>query len=59
MSIITLTSDLGYKDHYLPSLKASIFGQLENVNIIDISHEIESFNILQAAYVLKNCFINF
>ena len=59
MSIITLTSDLGYKDHYLPSLKASIFSQLENVNIIDISHEIESFNILQAAYVLKNCFKDF
>ena len=53
MSIITLISDLGNKDYYLPSLKANILSQIDNINIVDISHEIDHFNILQGALVLK------
>ena len=59
MSIITLTTDLGTKDHYLASLKATIYSQSADVKIIDISHEIDHFNILQGALVLKNCFKDF
>ena len=59
MSIITLISDLGNKDYYLPSLKANILSQIDNINIVDISHEIDHFNILQGALVLKNCFRDF
>ena len=59
MSIITLTTDLGTKDHYLASLKATIYSQYDDVKIIDISHEIDHFNILQGALVLKNCFKDF
>ena len=56
MSIITLISDLGNKDYYLPSLKANILSQIDNINIVDISHEIDHFNILQGALVLKKLF---
>ena len=56
MSIITLTTDLGTKDHYLASLKAAIYSQSEEVKIIDITHEINHFNILQAGLTVKNCF---
>ena len=59
MSIITIISDLGYKDHYLPSLKANILSQIENINIVDITHDIDHFNILQGALILKNCFKDF
>tara|TARA_B100000242_G_scaffold139759_1_gene99246 strand:- start:300 stop:1088 length:789 start_codon:yes stop_codon:yes gene_type:complete len=59
MAIITLTTDLGIRDNYVASLKASILTQNEEVNIIDISHNIESFNINQATHVLKTCFKNF
>ena len=59
MAIITLTTDLGIKDNYVASLKASILTQNEDVNIIDISHDIECFNINQATHVLKTCFKNF
>ena len=55
MAIITLTTDLGIKDNYVASLKASILTQNEDVNIIDISHDIECFNINQATHVLKTC----
>mgnify|MGYP000377167105 FL=1 len=40
MSIITLTTDLGTKDSYLASLKASILSEIEEARIIDISNEI-------------------
>lgn len=59
MPIITLTTDLGLKDHYVASLKGSIYKEIPEVNIVDISHEIEKFNISQAAFVLKNCFADF
>ena len=48
MAIITLITDLGIRDNYVASLKASILTQNEDVNIIDISHDIECFNINQA-----------
>ncbi|HEY0769730.1 MAG TPA: SAM-dependent chlorinase/fluorinase, partial [Sphingobacteriaceae bacterium] len=56
MAIITLTTDLGYKDFYQAALKGSILSQLPNATIIDISHHISAFNIQQAAFVLKNSF---
>lgn len=59
MAIITLTTDLGYKDFYQAALKGSILKTLPHVNIIDITHEIEAFNISRAAFILKNCFYYF
>jgi len=59
MPIITLTTDLGLKDHYVASIKGAILSQLEDVKIVDISHEIDAFNISQTAYVIRNCYKNF
>lgn len=59
MAIITLTTDLGYKDFYQAALKGSILNTLPNVNIVDITHEIEAFNISKAAFLLKNSFYYF
>ena len=59
MTIITLTTDLGTNDSYLASIKGAIYSQIEKVKIVDISNKIEPFNILQAAYVVRNCFKDF
>jgi S-adenosylmethionine hydrolase len=59
MGIITLTTDLGNKDFYLASIKGSILCQLPEVQIIDISHHIPSFNIAQGAYIFKNAYSYF
>lgn len=56
MAVITLTTDLGYKDFYQAALKGSIYTIMPEVNIVDISHSISAFNIPQAAFVLKNAF---
>jgi S-adenosylmethionine hydrolase len=59
MAIITLTTDLGSKDFYQAALKGSILNLLPSANIIDITHEVPSFNISHAAFVLKNAYAYF
>lgn len=59
MGIITLTTDFGLKDYYVAALKGSILTKNPNVQIIDVSHVISSFDIVQAAYILKNAFLHF
>jgi S-adenosylmethionine hydrolase len=59
MAIITLTTDLGLKDYYVSAVKGAILSQLPDVSIVDITHQVPSFNIQEAAYVLKNSYPNF
>ncbi|MGB0166820.1 MAG: SAM hydrolase/SAM-dependent halogenase family protein [Luteibaculum sp.] len=59
MGVITLTSDMGLRDHYVASVKGAIISQNAEAIIVDVSHQVEPFNILQAAFILKNCYKNF
>lgn len=59
MPIITLTTDLGFRDFYLSAVKGTILSRMPGVMIIDISHQIASFNIAQAAFALKNSYNSF
>ncbi|MBU4537952.1 MAG: SAM-dependent chlorinase/fluorinase [Weeksellaceae bacterium] len=59
MSVITFTSDYGLVDHRVPSVKGKILSLNENVNIIDISHEIQAYNLLQTAYIVRNSYSSF
>lgn len=56
MGVITLTTDLGHRDFYQAALKGSILTVLPEVRLIDISHEIPSFNIQHAAFILQNAY---
>ncbi|MGI9550207.1 MAG: SAM hydrolase/SAM-dependent halogenase family protein [Aurantibacter sp.] len=59
MAIITLTTDFGLKDHFVGSLKGSIYSELPDAKIVDISHNISPFNIQECAYTLENSYKNF
>ena len=59
MSIITLTTDYGNKDYFVSSLKAKLISAIDEINIIDISHNISPFNLSEAGYVLEGAFRNF
>ncbi|NNC95244.1 MAG: SAM-dependent chlorinase/fluorinase [Chitinophagales bacterium] len=59
MPIITLTSDLGLKDHYVAALKGSILSEDQSSVIVDISHLIQPYNILEASYIVKNTYPTF
>jgi len=54
MGIITLTTDLGYRDPYLAIVKARIISQIPTQQIIDLSCDIKENNISDAAFILKN-----
>jgi len=57
--IVTLTTDLGWKDYYLGSIKGNLLSIDPTVNLVDISHNIKTYDILEAAFVLKNVYPNF
>jgi len=59
MPIITLTSDWGLKDHYLAAVKGAIYSQLPGAVIVDISHQVSSFDLNQAAFIVRNSWRNF
>lgn len=59
MPVITLTTDLGTKDNYLALVKAYILKNLSSSTIIDISNEIDKYNVQQAAYIFGNAFEHF
>lgn len=56
MAVITFTSDYGLIDHRVASVKGKILSLNENVNIIDISHQIQAYNLLQTAYIVRNSY---
>ncbi|MGY0408173.1 MAG: SAM hydrolase/SAM-dependent halogenase family protein, partial [Polaribacter sp.] len=59
MSIITLTTDFGTKDHFVGAVKGAIYSELSDAKIIDITHQISPFNIAETAYILKNSYKSF
>lgn len=50
--IITLTTDFGTSDHFAGTMKGVILGIAPKATIIDITHEIEPFNILEGAFTI-------
>jgi S-adenosylmethionine hydrolase len=54
VAIITLLSDFGLKDPYVAEMKAVILSICPEARIVDISHEIEKFNIRMGAFVLAS-----
>jgi hypothetical protein len=59
MSLITLTTDFGTKDHFVGAVKGAIYSELADARIVDITHEISPFNITETAYTLKNSYKSF
>ena len=59
MSIITLTTDFGLKDHFVGALKGKIVTEHPDVQIIDISHNIDLFNISEASYIITAAYSSF
>ena len=59
MSIITLITDFGYKDYFVGALKGKILSEQKEAVIVDISHEIDLFNTLEASYCIEASYSNF
>lgn len=59
MSIVTLTSDWQLDDYYLGAIKGKLLTMLPSVNVIDIAHQIKSFDYIRAAFILKHAYPHF
>lgn len=59
MPVVTLTSDFGQGDYYLPLIKGAILSQHDQLRLVDITHEIASYDIVQAAFIFKNAWKSF
>ena len=59
MQIVSLTTDYGLKDYYVAELKASLLSNVNDLNFVDISHQIEPYDIVQAAFFVKNLWSGF
>ena len=59
MPIITLTTDYGLKDHFVGALKGKILSDFSEAKIIDISHNIDPFNTVEASYIIGVAYSSF
>ena len=59
MAVVTFMSDYGWDDHYVAAVKASLLAVNPGINIVDISHQINAFDVAHGAYVLSNVFRDF
>lgn len=59
MSIITLTTDFGTRDYTVSAVKGALLSAIVSPTIIDITHEVAAYNVVEAAYTLKAAYPNF
>jgi S-adenosylmethionine hydrolase len=59
MGIVTLTTDLGYRDPYLGIVKANLLIKNPSVQIIDLSCDIKDNSLPDAAFILRNSLPHF
>ncbi|AFM25698.1 SAM hydrolase/SAM-dependent halogenase family protein [Desulfomonile tiedjei] len=53
ISIVTLTTDFGTRDGFTAQMKGVILGIFPEARIVDVTHDIEPFSILEGALVLN------
>lgn len=57
--MITLLTDFGTADYFVPAVKGAIFSIHSHANIIDLTHEIPAQDIAGGAFTLGACYQNF
>jgi S-adenosylmethionine hydrolase len=56
ISLVTLITDFGERDYFVPSMKGVMLGINPQLRILDLSHQIAAQDIEQAAFFLKSCY---
>jgi len=54
--IITLTTDFGLSDPFVGIMKGVILGITPNAQLVDISHDIPSYNVAEAVFVVESMY---
>src|SRR5258708_39008229 len=53
---MTLTTDFGHADHFAGTMKGVILRIAPRVQIVDITHDIQPFEILEGAFVIEQAY---
>ncbi|MEC4680936.1 MAG: SAM-dependent chlorinase/fluorinase [Nitrospirota bacterium] len=56
ISLVTLLTDFGETDYFVPSMKGVMLGINPQVRLVDLTHRIPPHGIEQAAFFLKSCY---
>lgn len=59
MALVTFISDFGDSDYYVPAVKARMLSINPQLNIVDITHKVEAYDIAHAAFVLRSVYKDF
>lgn len=59
MPIVTLTTDFGWQDYYLAAIKGALLCEHSQLNLVDLTHGVDNYDIVQAAFLFKNAWKNF
>ena len=51
--MITLTTDFGMRDGYVPAMKGTILSIHPEARLVDVTHEIDPQDVMEAAFVLR------
>src|ERR1017187_3247169 len=51
--VITLMTDFGLRDHYVAAMKGVILSICPEARIIDVTHEVSSYEVAEAAFLLS------
>ena len=54
MQLVTLTTDWGNSDFFAGMVKGRLYSLIPDVQVVDITHGIDSFNRNRAAFVVRN-----
>ncbi len=57
--VVTFISDLGQDDYYVAAIKGAILSEAGLLHMVDITHNVKTFNIVQGAFIFKNTWQNF
>jgi S-adenosylmethionine hydrolase len=59
MPVVTLTTDFGLNDYYVAILKGAMLSENPGLQVVDITHNVAPYDIVQGAFVLKNTYHHF
>lgn len=58
-NIITITTDFGLRDHFVGAMKGVILAINPAARLVDISHEVASYNVVDAAFTIAQAYVCF
>lgn len=55
-SIVTITTDFGTRDAYVPAMKGTMLSIVPDARLVDVTHEISPQDVMESAFVLKSAY---